>query len=103
MENIQVSFHNVSWTKDEKLIAAGITQYDPQVNLICSFTPAADDTLLYHIYWYVDNNILIKSQTVDKTSLQNAILSADDLHNAGKKIGIWVCRLRWACKLNLAM
>ncbi|XP_048767376.2 uncharacterized protein LOC125674294 [Ostrea edulis] len=87
VENIQVSFHNVSWTT---AVAGPITQYDPQVNLICSFTPAADDTLLYHITWNVDNNILIKSQNVDKTSLQNAILSADDLHNAGKKIGIWI-------------
>ncbi|XP_048779375.2 von Willebrand factor D and EGF domain-containing protein-like isoform X2 [Ostrea edulis] len=87
VENAQVSFHNVTWTT---VVAGILKQYDPYVNLICSFTPVDDDTLLYHINWYVDNSTLIKSQTVDRTSSQNVILSAKDIHNAGKKIGIWI-------------
>ena len=42
--------------------------------------------LLYHIDWYVDNDTVIQGQTVSKSSLDNATLSAHDMNNAGKKI-----------------
>lgn len=45
---------------------------------------------MYHIHWYVDNDAVIKGQTVDKDSLQDAILSASDMNKAGKKINSWV-------------
>ena len=87
MTNVKVSFNKITWTKSEQ---NGIIRYDPSINLLCSFTPSADDTLLYHIDWYVDNDIVIQGQTVDKDSLQDAILSAEDMNNAGKKINSWV-------------
>ena len=88
VSDVIVSFHNITWKKEE---INGILRYDPSINLLCSFTPSADDTLLYHIDWYVDNDIVIRGQTVDKTSLQDAILSAEDLNNNNKKINSWVC------------
>ena len=33
---------------------------------------------------------MIQGQTVDKDSLQDAILSAEDMNKAGKKINSWV-------------
>ena len=66
-------------------------RHDPSINLLCSFNPSADDTLLYHIDWYVDNDIVIQGQTVDKDSLQDAILSAENMLKAGKKMNSWVC------------
>ena len=87
MSNVRVSFHNITW----KNTSNGLyTQYDPYINLLCSFNPSADDTLLYHIDWYVDNDTVIQGQTVDKYSLQDAILSAEDMNKAGKKINSWV-------------
>nr|XP_022287793.1 von Willebrand factor D and EGF domain-containing protein-like isoform X2 [Crassostrea virginica]XP_022287794.1 von Willebrand factor D and EGF domain-containing protein-like isoform X2 [Crassostrea virginica] len=65
-------------------------QHDPYINLLCSFTPSANGTLLYHIDWYVDNDIVIQGQTVDKDSLQDAIMSAEDMNKAGKKINSWI-------------
>lgn len=87
VEIAQVSYHNITWNTKGN---ADAIRYDPYVNLVCSFTHGDDDTLLYHINWFVNNSTLIKSQTVDKTSSQNVILSAEDVHDAGKKIGIWV-------------
>nr|XP_022293342.1 von Willebrand factor D and EGF domain-containing protein-like [Crassostrea virginica] len=87
VSDVMVSFHNITWKKEE---INGIVRYDPSINLLCSFTPSADDTLLYHIDWYVDNDIVIRGQTVDKTSLQDAILSAEDLNNKNKKINSWI-------------
>ena len=57
---------------------------------MCSFAPSDDDTLLYHIDWYVDHDPVIHGQIVDKDSLQDAILSAEDMIKAGKKINSWV-------------
>ena len=34
---------------------------------------------------------MIQGQTVDKDSLQDAILSAEDMLKAGKKMNSWVC------------
>nr|XP_022296367.1 uncharacterized protein LOC111106120 [Crassostrea virginica] len=90
VSNVRVSFHNVTWKSQEHAFQAGSFQHDPYINLLCSFTPSADDTLLYHIDWYVDNDIVIQGQTVDKDSLQDAILSAEDLINANKKINSWI-------------
>ncbi|XP_056017049.1 von Willebrand factor D and EGF domain-containing protein-like [Ostrea edulis] len=87
VEIAQVSYHNITWNTKGN---ADAIRYDPYVNLVCSFTHGDDDTLLYHINWFVNNSTLIKSQTVDKTSSQNVILSAEDVHDAGKKIGIWI-------------
>lgn len=90
VDNVRVSFHNITWTEKKHAIVPGLFQYDPSVNLICSFTPSDDDSLLYHIDWYVDNETVIQGQTVDKSSLDDAILSAADLNKAGKKINTWV-------------
>ena len=87
MGNVRVSFHNITWKSTTE---PGKILHDPHINFLCSFTPSADDTLLYHIDWYVDNDTVIKGQTVDKDSLQDAILSADDLNKTGKKINCWV-------------
>nr|XP_022321514.1 uncharacterized protein LOC111123472 isoform X2 [Crassostrea virginica] len=87
VDNIKVSFHNITWRRSE---VSGVIKYDPYINLLCSFTPSANETLLYHIDWYVDNETVIQGQTVDKDSLQDAILSAEDLINAGKKINSWI-------------
>lgn len=84
-----VSFHNITWKTND---FRSIKQYDPSVNLVCSFTPSDDDTHLYHIDWYVDRKIVIQGQTVDKSSLNDALLSAADLNKAGNKINSWVCR-----------
>ena len=59
-------------------------------------------TLLYHIDWYVDNDIVIQGQTVDKDSLQDAILSAEDLINANKKMNSWVIKLAFFSVFNVA-
>uniref|UniRef100_K1QCJ6 Uncharacterized protein n=1 Tax=Magallana gigas TaxID=29159 RepID=K1QCJ6_MAGGI len=90
VDNVRVSFHNITWTEKKHAIVPGLFQYDPSVNLICSFTPSDDDSLLYHIDWYVDNETVIQGQTVDKWSLDDAILSAADLNKAGKKINTWI-------------
>nr|XP_022309439.1 uncharacterized protein LOC111115119 [Crassostrea virginica] len=87
VDNVKVSFHNVTW-KTTSL--SGKVQHDPYINLNCSFTPSDDGALLYHIDWYVDNDIVVRGQTVDRTSLQDAILSAEDMINAGKKINSWI-------------
>ena len=87
VSNVEVSFHNITWKNRTE---QNVVQYDPYINLLCSFTPSTDDTLLYHIDWYVDNDTVIQGQTVDKNSLQDAILSAEDMHKAGKKINCWV-------------
>ena len=90
VSSVRVSFHNVTWKTQAHSSIPGLIQHDPFINLLCSFTPSADDTLLYHIDWYVDNDIVIQGQTVDKDSLQDAILSAKDMNKAGKKINSWV-------------
>ncbi|XP_065927240.1 von Willebrand factor D and EGF domain-containing protein isoform X2 [Magallana gigas] len=90
VDNVRVSFHNITWTEKKHAIVPGLFQYDPSVNLICSFTPSDDDSLLYHIDWYVDNETVIQGQTVDKWSLDDAIFSAADLNKAGKKINTWI-------------
>ena len=87
VSNVEVSFHNITWKNRTE---QNVVQYDPYINLLCSFTPSTDDTLLYHIDWYVDNDTVIQGQTVDKNSLQDAILSAEDMNKAGKKINSWV-------------
>ena len=87
VSNVRVSFLNITWDSTSQ---QGVVQHDPSINLLCSFTPSANDTLLYHIDWYVDNDIVIQGQTVDKDSLQDAILSAEDMNKAGKKINSWV-------------
>nr|XP_022311532.1 von Willebrand factor D and EGF domain-containing protein-like [Crassostrea virginica] len=88
--SVRVSFHNVTWKTEAHPNIAGMIRHDPSINLLCSFTPSADDTLLYHIDWYVDNDIVIQGQTVDKDSLQDAILSAEDMLKAGKKMNSWI-------------
>ena len=88
--SVRVSFHNVTWKSQAHFSIPGLIRHDPYINLLCSFTPSANDTLLYHIDWYVDNDIVIQGQTVDKYSLQDAILSAEDMNKAGKKINSWV-------------
>ena len=87
LSNVKVSFHNITWDtmRDNNLF-----RHDPSINLLCSFTPSAHDTVMYHIDWYVDKDAVIKGQTVDKDSLQDAILSARDMNKAGKKINSWV-------------
>ena len=90
VSNVKVSFHNITWKRLEQDGQQGVVQHDPYINLLCSFTPSADDTLLYHIDWYVDNDTVIQGQTVSKSSLDNATLSAEDMNNAGKKINSWV-------------
>ena len=87
MSDVGVSFHNITWHSTSR---QGVVQHDPSINLLCSFTPSANDTLLYHIDWYVDNDTVIQGQTVDTNSLQDAILSAEDMLKAGKKINSWV-------------
>ena len=87
VSNVRVSFLNITWDSTSR---QGVVQHDPSINLLCSFTPSANDTLLYHIDWYVDNDTVIQGQTVDKNSLQDAILSAEDMNKAGKKINSWV-------------
>ncbi|XP_078340873.1 von Willebrand factor D and EGF domain-containing protein-like [Crassostrea virginica] len=90
VSSVRVSFHNVTWKTQEHDSVTGLFRHDPYINLLCSFTPSADDTLLYHIDWYVDNDTVIQGQTVDKDSLQDAILSAEDMNKAGKKINSWI-------------
>lgn len=90
LKDVQVTFHNMTWNETEHETVAGLFQYDPTVNLVCSFTPSDDDSLLYHIDWYVDNETVIQGQTVDKSSLDDAILSAADIYEADKKINSWV-------------
>ena len=90
MSNVKVSFHNITWKRSEQDAKQGAIRHDPYINLLCSFTPSADDTLLYHIDWYVDNDTVIKGQTVDMSSLEYATLSAEEMNNAGKKINSWV-------------
>ena len=87
ISNVQVSFHNVTWDTQEN---GNTFVHDPSINLLCSFDPSDDDTLLYHIDWYVDNDTVIQGQTVEKGSLQDAILSAGDMNKAGKKVNSWV-------------
>ena len=87
VSDVGVTFHNITWHSTSR---QGVVQHDPSVNLLCSFAPSDDDTLLYHIDWYVDNDTVIQGQTVDKDSLQDAILSAEDMLKAGKKINCWV-------------
>nr|XP_022289580.1 von Willebrand factor D and EGF domain-containing protein-like isoform X2 [Crassostrea virginica] len=87
VSDVGVTFHNITWHSTSR---QGVVQHDPSINLLCSFNPSADDTLLYHIDWYVDNDTVIQGQTVDKNSLQDAILSAEDMHKAGKKINCWI-------------
>jgi hypothetical protein len=65
---------------------AGVTQYDPVVNLRCDFTPLADQTLFYQIDWYADSNTISK-QTVKATSLNDATLSTKILSDKKIKIG----------------
>ena len=91
MSNVRVSFHNITWKNTTN---GPISQHDPYINLLCSFTPSADDTLVYHINWYMDNVTVIQGQIVGKDSLQDAILSAEDMLKAGKKINSWVGYLR---------
>ena len=90
VSSVRVSFHNVTWKTQGHSSIPGLIRHDPSINLLCSFTPSANDTLLYHIDWYVDNDTVIQGQTVDKDSLQDAILSAEDMNKAGKKINSWV-------------
>ena len=90
IQDISVSFHNITWKIRNEHKHLGLVRYDPYINLLCSFTPSDDDTLLYHIDWYVDNDTVIQGQTVDKDSLQDAIFSAEDMINASKKINSWV-------------
>nr|XP_022339990.1 von Willebrand factor D and EGF domain-containing protein-like isoform X1 [Crassostrea virginica]XP_022339999.1 von Willebrand factor D and EGF domain-containing protein-like isoform X1 [Crassostrea virginica] len=90
VSSIRVSFHNVTWKTQGHSSIPGLIRHDPSINLLCSFTPSANDTLLYHIDWYVDNDTVIQGQTVDKDSLQDAILSAEDMNKAGKKINSWI-------------
>ena len=87
VSNVQVSFHNITWDTQE---VGSNSRHDPSINFLCSFDPSDDDTVLYHIDWYVDNDTVIQGQTVNKYSLQDAILSARDMNNAGKKINSWV-------------
>ena len=100
MSDVGVSFHNITWHSTSR---PGLVQHDPSVNLLCSFTPSADDTLLYHIDWYVDNDTVIQGQTVDKNSLQDAIMSAKDMHKAGKKINCWVFYIFKIVHLNFTV
>ena len=102
VSNVRVSFHNVTWKTQEHATVTGLFRHDPYINLLCSFTPSADDTLLYHIDWYVDNDIVIQGQTVDKNSLQDAILSAEDLIYANKKINSWVIKLAFFSVFDVA-
>nr|XP_022290011.1 von Willebrand factor D and EGF domain-containing protein-like [Crassostrea virginica] len=88
--SVRVSFHNVTWKTEAHPNIAGMIRHDPFINLLCSFTPSANDMLLYHIDWYVDNDIVIKGQIVDKNSLHDAILSAEDMLKAGKKMNSWI-------------
>ena len=91
IQDISVSYHNITWKSyRNNYNGIEIVRHDPNINLLCSFTPSADETLLYHIDWYVDNDTVIQGQTVDKESLQDAILSAEDMNKAGKKINSWV-------------
>ena len=91
IQDISVSYHNINWKSYRNNIAGTvIVRHDPYINLLCSFTPSTDDMLLYHIDWYVDHDPVIKGQIVDKNSLQDAILSAEDMNKAGKKINSWV-------------
>nr|XP_022287219.1 von Willebrand factor D and EGF domain-containing protein-like [Crassostrea virginica] len=91
IQDISVSYHNITWKSyRNNYNGIEIVRHDPYINLLCSFTPSADDTLLYHIDWYVDNDTVIQGQTVDKNSLQDAILSAEDMNKAGKKINSWI-------------
>nr|XP_022317659.1 von Willebrand factor D and EGF domain-containing protein-like [Crassostrea virginica] len=91
IQDIKVSYHNITWKSYKNNIPGiEIVRHEPYINLLCSFTPSTDDTLLYHIDWYLDNDAVIQGQIVDKESLQDAILSAEDLINAGKKINSWI-------------
>ena len=90
LSNVKVSFHNITWETRRK---DNIILHDPSINLLCSFPPSADDMVMYHIDWYVDNDAVIKGQTVDKKSLHDAILSARDMNKAGKKINSWVSQV----------
>ncbi|XP_062607869.1 uncharacterized protein LOC134269673, partial [Saccostrea cucullata] len=81
--NLQVVYQGVSYKNVSNAIG---TQWDPVVKLRCQFTPLSDNTLYYHIDWYVDNTRIIENQTVDNTTLVDAVLTTGDLYNAGKKI-----------------
>ena len=99
IQDIKVSYHNITWKSYKNNIPGiEIVRHEPYINLLCSFTPSTDDTLLYHIDWYLDNDAVIQGQIVDKESLQDAILSAEDMINAGKKINSWVQEIWTKCQ-----
>ncbi|XP_062617865.1 uncharacterized protein LOC134279469 [Saccostrea cucullata] len=82
-----VANYNISWNYQISKISYALSRYDPRLNFICRFTPLTDESLLYEISWYVDDTEVIKGQTVNLSTIENALLPAMAILENNKTAG----------------
>ncbi|XP_062620534.1 uncharacterized protein LOC134282100 isoform X2 [Saccostrea cucullata] len=82
-----VENYNISWVIETR---GNISRYDPRLNFICRFTPLTDESLFYDISWYVDDIEVIKGQTVNLSTMENALLPVMTILENNKTAGLMI-------------
>ncbi|XP_061190172.1 von Willebrand factor D and EGF domain-containing protein-like [Saccostrea echinata] len=81
---VSVIYNKMTWRREE---INNMVRHDPAVNLLCTFSIKTDENLFYDVSWFI-NGTNVLNQTVDVSSNYTAVLSAYDILEFNKKIGL---------------
>lgn len=84
VSKVEAVYHKTSWEKRTSTVAQ--EYYYPIIIFFCNFTLLSNDNLLYDIEWYA-GDVLLKNLTIDKNSIDRAVLSSEDMIQVNKKVG----------------